>query len=120
MKILLLALVILALVGVVSYELFLSNVGARFGCNLMADFQIMPADDNELMTWLRVQPGVVSDSVHVFRKGQSLVVVFLMDRNLKGQPGVPYLDGECKLLGYVGPDGTFRECPLPVVFPRTR
>jgi hypothetical protein len=109
--------VVLVLVGVMSCELFLSNTGARFGCNLIADFEAMPANDGELTAWLRVQPGVVPDSLHVFRKRQSLIVVFLIDRNLQGRPAVPDLGAKCKTLGYAGPDGTFRDCPLPIVFP---
>lgn len=114
-----LAAVVMILVGFVSWQLFLSNVGARFCPGLIADFDMMPADDSELNAWLRVQPGVAPESIRIFREGQSLTVCFGIDRNLRGEPELPSLAKKCKELGYRGETGEFRDRPLPFNFPVT-
>ncbi len=106
-------------VGFVSLQLLLSNVGARFFPGLIADFDVMPADDSELSAWLRVQPGVAPDSIHIFREGRSLTVFFGIDRNLRREPELPNLTKKCKELGYHGETGEFRDRPLPFSFPLT-
>lgn len=94
---------------------FLANNGARFGVCMVSNCKKMPATDEELLRWLRSQPGVVTDSVQIFRKGQDLHVVFLFDRSLTGFPKLPDIDSHLRSLRYVGEK--LRSCRLPIEFP---
>lgn len=109
-----LSIALLILLALVSYQMILSIAKASIGYNLIAVFERMPANDVELDDWLRVQPGVVPNTVQSYRDDRRLLVVFTMVRNFRGQPELPALDEKCRSLGYAGPNGVFGDCPLPI------
>jgi hypothetical protein len=111
----LIVLVIVVVTIVSAIWTVLENNGARFIVCMVSHCEHAPAVDQHLASWLSLQPGVVADSIRVFRKDQELHVVFLFDRSFSGRPRVPDIAAKCKSLGYAG--SAFRRCPTPVVFP---
>jgi hypothetical protein len=67
-----------------------------------AQYSRVPADDLGLDHWLKEQPGVVPHTVQISRERDMLHVVFIMVRNLRGQPSFPDLSQACDSLGYTG------------------
>ena len=79
-----------------------------------ADFASLPADDATLVVWLKTQPGVVPNTVHVNRLGpqqQRVQIIFIQSRNLFGLPHFPALERGCRELGYDGRVAPFRDSP---------
>jgi hypothetical protein len=91
----------------------LRSVRASLSYCMEAEFARLPPDDDRLVEWLKVQPGVVAHTVLVRRfggEGKQLEVGFLQVRSLAGDPPFPDLDRKCRELGYRAPDGPFRDC----------
>jgi hypothetical protein len=96
-----------------SWFAFTSLVHASIGYSMEAEFQTMPVNDLEFKAWLRDQPGVVQSTVHVARpRDRTVLVVFIMSRDLRGYPTFPDLDRACKALGYGGRAGAFRDSEI--------
>ncbi len=77
-----------------------------------ARFEQMPSDDSAFTDWLRSQPGVVPHTVSVgrFEEGDKLLYVsFIQSRSVAGEPPFPDLEGAARRLGYMEPDGPFRD-----------
>jgi hypothetical protein len=108
LKLVTIAIVVLALLGVGCY-LFLRTAHASYGYTVAAEFASMPADDTQLADWLKDQEGVAAGSVRVARSGRTLKVFFIMSRDLTGHPRFPDLQGVCKNLGYAGQVGAFAD-----------
>jgi hypothetical protein len=93
------------------------NAFASIGFCVEARFETLPADDQRLIDWLKTEPGIVAHSVTVERIGddkKSLRVHFIQSRNvIKQDRPFPNFDAQCVKLGYLGPDGTFRDCAAP-------
>lgn len=105
----------LLLVIALSFLGLLAINGDRSIVCMMSQYELTPPTHKELSLWLGKQPGVVADSVRVFRKDRQLFVVFFIDRSFLGQPELPDIDTQCKSLGYVC--GPFRQCTTAVKFP---
>jgi len=84
-------------------------VRASYGFEVRAQFDSLPLSDEELVEWLRLQPGVVPHTVWTARDGTALRVVFIQVRNIVGHPPFPALEEECAKLGYKGADAMFRD-----------
>lgn len=80
----------------------ISSIPASRGYSMKAEYSRLPADDQRLEAWLKVQQGVVARTVHVSRVGSIVRVHFIMVRNGRGRPSFPDLRGECESLEYGG------------------
>ena len=90
----------------------LARFGASIGYDVRADFTTVPADDANLESWLKSQPGIIPDTVTIRRVDgtpTTLEVFFIQSRNLFGHPPIPPLDTTCQRLGYSGPNSRFRD-----------
>jgi len=67
-----------------------------------------PNDDRHLEKWLKVQPGVVSDTVRAERTGNTIHMNFIMSHSLCGSPPIPDLSHACHRLGY-GPASNWKD-----------
>jgi hypothetical protein len=67
---------------------------------MRAEYARMPADDLNLVQWLRAQPGVVEHTVHVKREGRVLRVWLMMMQDMRGSQPLPDLSRACDSLGY--------------------
>jgi IS4 transposase len=105
------ATILMALAGGIWFAF--QSIRISFIYSLKAEFTAMPADDRELENWLRGYPGVVPHTVWILREGNSLRVTFIQVRDVMGQPPFPELNEQCESLGYVGPDGRFRDYRPP-------
>ena len=65
-----------------------------------ASYAQMPADDKQLDTWIKSQPGVVADTVRTVRTGDELQVRLIMSQTLFGDPPIPDFSGACDVLEY--------------------
>jgi hypothetical protein len=94
------------------YALFCHYTHISWGYCVEARFDKMPPKDKSLIEWLREQPGVVPHTVAIGRfeeRGRLLYVMFIQSRNLNGQPPFPDLNAAALELGYMEPDGPFRD-----------
>ena len=73
-----------------------------------ARYTRIPLDDDELQNWLRIQPGVVANTVHLKRNGNEIHIIFIMSQNLNGSPPVPDISHECDQLG-LGPSSSWQD-----------
>ena len=103
-----LAALVLAMIPTVSWLIGRHYVYASMGYSMFDHFSQMPSDDNQLVAWLKQQPGVVEHTVHVERQGDSLHVIFIQVRNMARHPSLPLLDERVIQLGYQGGQG-FRD-----------
>ena len=72
-----------------------------------------PPNDDELLNWLRSQPGVISHTVHAKRGGAAndvLRIGFMQSHNLASQPPFPSLEKEANAIGYKGVNIHFCDC----------
>jgi hypothetical protein len=67
---------------------------------MKAAYASMPDNDRDLEQWLKDQRGVVAHTVHVTRKGSTIRIIFIMQRNGHGNPPFPDLSSACHSLGY--------------------
>lgn len=111
--------VIVALVGCAfvlgasALFLFRHNAPVSFLYCVEATFDGLPKNDDPLLEWLKVQRGVVPDTVHIRRietERDKLEVGFIQVRTIAGEPPLPNLEMKCAELGYKGPNGHFRDC----------
>jgi hypothetical protein len=96
-----------------AYYWFIHSVHASLGYCLEAKFESFPPNDRELKKWLQAQPGIVPHHVAIGRFDRDkklLCIAFTQVRNLAGKPPIPDVDAACERLGYVKPDGPFRDC----------
>jgi hypothetical protein len=70
--------------------------------NVKATFSQMPTDDNQLEKWLKVQQGVVSNTVRISREGHTVRASFIMQGSASSPPSFPDLRKACESLGYHG------------------
>jgi hypothetical protein len=100
------------IVVVVAAWVGLRFIPASLGYSVEAEFASLPERDHELEEWLKTQPGVVSHTVHVWRKDgepKILRIGFIMVRDGWDRPPFPDLQGKCEALGYAGRTGPFRD-----------
>jgi hypothetical protein len=93
--------------------LFTHNVYASLSYCVEIEFGQMPPNDDALVEWLKVQPGIVPPTVQVRRfgaNGTELEVGFIQQRTLADDPPFPDLDQQCTALGYAQPKGKFVDC----------
>ena len=98
------------------FRLLASKIHVPIGYCFEARFDIVPADDKALKTWIQSQPGILSRTVRVGRfdpDKKLLVVDFTQVRNMTWEPPLPDLDAECRIFGYTRSDGPFRLCTDP-------
>ncbi len=62
----------------------------------------MPTDDHQLEEWLKVQKGVVSNTVRISREGRTVFVGFITEGSAFGRPPFPDVPKACESLGYKG------------------
>ncbi len=72
------------------------------GYNVKATFSQMPNDDHQLEEWLKVQKGVVSNTVRISREGHTVFVGFITEGSAFGRPPFPDLPKACESVGYKG------------------
>jgi len=85
----------------------------RWGYCLEAKFESLPPNDKALKKWLQDQPGIVPRLVAIGRfdpDKKLLCVTFVQVRNLAGRAPIPDVDAACERLGYLKPNGPFRDC----------
>jgi hypothetical protein len=99
---------VLTLSGLLVAVLFFTLLGGMFflprslSYSVEARFDALPKTDNELVAWLKDQPGIVPNTVHTKRSGRTLEVGFIQVRNGLGQPRFPELEAKSKQFGYRG------------------
>ncbi len=97
----------LAVTWVVSNTLHVSWIHS-----VEASYFALPPDDDDLINWMRTQPGIIPHTVHVRRTGNGLFeATFMQSRNLLGRPSFPDLEAACDRFGYKGTDVEFRDVP---------
>lgn len=84
------------------------QVYPSYGYHLQATIDTWPIDDESLKRWLVQQPGVAKHTVSIERNTKVLKVDFIQNRNLAGDPPIPDLVEQCRLLGY-GDNLLFRD-----------
>ena len=92
------------------------SVNASLGYCVEWEFGQMPPNDDALVEWLKVQPGIISRTVQIRRfgaNGTELEVGLIQVRTLAGDPPFPDLDQQCAELGYAQPKGKFVDCKNP-------
>jgi hypothetical protein len=70
-------------------------------------------NDEHLAEWLRSQPGVVPNTVHLKRRGPDqklLQISFIQSRNYFGRPAFPALEEAAHSMGYTGDNIFFHDC----------
>ena len=65
-----------------------------------AQFEVYPADDRELLSWMEKQPGMIR--VYGTRKPDAVHMVWIMSQDLFGSPPVPEFERAFERLGYQG------------------
>ena len=80
--------------------LYLKWVHISWGCGVRVQFADLPADDKEIESWLRAQPGVVDRTVFVGREGNVVQVLCIHVRDGLGNPPKPDILGAFERFGY--------------------
>lgn len=65
-----------------------------------ATYEWLPTDDIQLDTWLRMQPGIVGNTVRTERIGKVLNVGFILSQTFSGSPAFPDISRGCDAFGY--------------------
>lgn len=91
--------VVAALVGGAWYGL--RQIRASVGYGVRVPFEQLPPNDGALEAWWKAQPGVVSHTVYVERKGNAVGVLWVMSQYAgRNEPPVPDFLDAFKALGY--------------------
>jgi hypothetical protein len=110
-RILLLLAVLAAVITAGWYGLHWIPYDVSFGAQ--TTFAIVPADDQALAKWVRSQPGIwlAGENRWHEKDGRWRVeIIFGISRNGWG-PSPPDLNAAAAELGYMGPEGPFRDSP---------
>lgn len=101
----------LATLAYIAFFGLLSFAPISTGNSAHAHFASLPADDEQLLAWLKRQRNVVPHTVHVNRiDNHTIELVFIQVRNGWGIPALPEYESACESFGYF--DGKWNRGPI--------